>query len=377
MDPLQFLQEMIRIDSSNPPGNEGDVAKLLANQCDQQGIPYRLSEVDFNRLNFEIVLKGTGERSGKLMFCGHMDTVLPGEQPWDYSPFSGEVIDGKIYGRGASDMKSGLSAMFLALEAIHQEKIRLPMDLVFLATAGEEVDSCGARKYLEENKMDDIEALVIGEPTKEKVVVGHKGAYWLEIVTIGKTAHGAMPDQGINAVEWMKPIMEVIETYKSKWKVFNEPLGESSVAVTKVNGGIQTNVIPDYCSLHLDIRSIPPQSHDALLNELKESIQEIVSKPNAPVVKINQLLDRPSILTDPTSPLIETALNIKGQNSVYGVSYYTDGAVLNPESEIPTLIYGPGDERLAHQPNEYVDIHAYLRSIDFYKELALTYSGIK
>ncbi|MFD1360445.1 M20 family metallopeptidase [Lentibacillus salinarum] len=371
MEAVRFLQEMIQVNSSNPPGNEYDVAKLMAERCESTGIPYKISEVQPNRNNFEIQLKGRG--SGKLILCGHMDTVLPGKQSWKYSPFSGEIDGDKLYGRGASDMKSGLSAMFLAVESLIKEGKPLAKDVVFLATAGEEVDSCGARQYLQEQNLDGVEALVIGEPTDEKVVVGHKGAFWVEINIVGKTAHGAMPDRGINAVEWIQKVMEIIESLKSKWKISATPLGESSAAMTKINGGVQTNVIPDHCSINIDIRSVPPQSHDQLYSELKEKLNEIFSSNDAPEYNMNILLDRPSILTDRSSKIIKTALDISNHDSIHGVSYYTDGAVLNPKSKIPTLIYGPGDEKLAHQPNEYVHINAYLRSIDFYKKLVIDY----
>lgn len=375
MDAVRFLQEMIQIDSSNPPGNEDKVSKMLAERCKSAGIPYQITQVEPGRSNFEIRLEG--ETDGKLVFCGHMDTVLPGEQQWKYSPFSGKVVGDKMYGRGASDMKSGLAAMFLAVESLIKEGKRLPKEVVFLATAGEEVDSCGARKYLADQTMENVEALVIGEPTKEKVVVGHKGALWIEIVTLGKTAHGSMPDKGINAVEWMNKVIDVLSSLKEKWKNSAEPLGESSLAITKINGGVQTNVIPDRCSISVDIRSIPPQSHERLLMEIKNSLNELFSTEGSPDYSVNMQLDRPAILTDKSSKLISLALELKKQDSLYGVSYYTDAAVLNPESRIPTLIYGPGDESLAHQPNENVDIQAYLRSIDFYKELAVRFSKDK
>ncbi|WP_144462096.1 M20 family metallopeptidase [Siminovitchia fortis] len=373
MDAVRFLQEMIQIDSSNPPGNEDKVSKMLAERCESAGIPYKITQVEPGRSNFEIRLKG--ESDGKLIFCGHMDTVLPGEQPWTYSPFSGEIVGDKLYGRGASDMKSGLAAMYLAVESLFKEGRKLPKEIVFLATAGEEVDSCGARTYLENETMENAEGLVIGEPTNEKVVIGHKGALWIEIVTIGKTAHGSMPDKGTNAVEWMHKVIGMLDSLKKKWKISAEPLGESSLAVTKINGGVQTNVIPDRCSMSVDIRSVPPQSHEQLLTEIKNNLNELFSEEEgSPDFSVNLQLDRPAILTDESDKLIRLALDLKKQDSLYGVSYYTDAAVLNPESRIPTLIYGPGDESLAHQPNEYVDIQAYLRSIDFYKELAVKFS---
>lgn len=369
MEAVSFLQELIRVNSSNPPGDELKVAHLLAKRCDKIGLDYEMTKLDSNRGNFEIHLKGGGD--GELFFCAHMDTVLPGETKWTHPPFSGELVGDKLYGRGASDMKSGLAAMFLAIESLYSQNKKPPIDITFLATAGEEVDSCGARRYLENRDIQKVDAIVIGEPTNEKVVVGHKGALWLEIVAVGKTAHGSMPGQGVNAVEKMFEVARIIESLKLDWKISRDPLGESSIAMTKINGGVQTNVIPDHCSLHIDIRTVPPQDHQELFDELQRRLKGLDGN-----FEINELLNRPSLLTAGSSDIIQSALKIKGESSssLHGVSYYTDGAVLNPKSQIPTLIYGPGNEALAHQPDEYVDIQAYLRSIEFYEKLAMQYA---
>ncbi|MEH7525132.1 M20 family metallopeptidase [Bacillus sp. JJ1503] len=377
MDDIQFLQELLRINSSNPPGNEHEVTEAFIERCKMKGIPFKMTYLEKNRSNFEVTLKGSGDKH--LFLCGHMDTVSPGEAEWQYAPFSGDIVEERIYGRGASDMKSGLAAMYLALESLILEKKTPPATITFLATAGEEVDSCGARAFLEGNDDRVIDALVIGEPTNEKVVVGHKGALWLEISTYGKTAHGSMPDQGINAVDHMMQIINVLDSLKVEWKLEKEPLGSSSLAVTMINGGIQTNVIPDRCSIRVDIRTVPPQSHDHLIELLNQKLNKLVENNELHQFKITKVLDRPPILTAVSSDIIHCALEIKNEedSNCFGVSYYTDAAVLNPRSEIPTLIYGPGDEKLAHQPNEWVSIAAYKRSIDFYKSLILNFDEKK
>jgi succinyl-diaminopimelate desuccinylase len=372
---IPFLQELLRIDSTNPPGNEQRIAQVLANRWERIGLPGKITRLEENRSNFEVRLKGKGEKT--LFFCGHMDTVSPGAKPWDYSPFSGEWVENRLYGRGASDMKSGLAAMMLAMEELYLSGATLHGDLVFLATAGEEVDSCGARHFFENIGMTNVDAIVIGEPTNEKVVIGHKGALWLEIVTYGKTAHGSMPEQGINAIDHMSNVIELIQRYKLAWRVEKPPLGRGSMAITQIGGGIQTNVIPDQCYIRVDIRSVPPNSHEQLLLELQQQLSELQKNVPGLQVECRKLLDRSAVLTDVDSPIIQDALKIKGltNQDCFGVSYYTDASVLNSSSSIPTLIYGPGDEKLAHQPNEWVDVGAYLRSIAFYRELAVRFLG--
>ncbi|MCA1029859.1 M20 family metallopeptidase [Bacillus timonensis] len=372
MDSIGFLQALIQLNSVNPPGNESRVTELFIQRCNKIGLPYEKMNLSHSRSNFLIHLKGRSSK--KLMLCGHMDTVSPGEREWGYPPFSGEVVGNKIYGRGASDMKSGLAAMYLAIESLYLSKKVPPLDVVFLATAGEEVDSCGARHYLEHYSLENVEGIIIGEPTNEKIVVGHKGALWVEITTYGQTAHGSMPSNGVNAIEKMSKVIHLVEQLKLEWKLAAPFLGETSLAVTKIQGGIQTNVIPDKCTIEVDIRSVPPQTHEKLFNELKVQLANLQALDESFQADIKLLLDRSPILTNTASKIIQTAISLKGdgQKGCFGVSYYTDGAVLNPNSYIPTLIYGPGDEKLAHQPNEWVHTDAYLRSIEFYKNLILS-----
>ncbi|MGA5688950.1 M20 family metallopeptidase [Cytobacillus pseudoceanisediminis] len=377
MNDIQFLQQLLQIDNSNPPGNEHLVTEAFINRCKQNGLPFKVTMLDETRSNFEVTLPG---KSGKqLVLCGHMDTVSPGTGEWIYSPFSGEIADGRIYGRGASDMKSGLAAMFLALEELYLTSTVPPAGVTFLATAGEEVDSCGARAFIKENDCRKIDALVIAEPTNEKIVIGHKGALWLEITAYGKTSHGSMPEQGINAVDHMLKIVRLLDEMKIEWMTDRKPLGQSSLAVTMIEGGVQTNVIPDKCSIRADIRTVPPQSHSSFINMLKSKLDLMMDQGEIYKYSVETILDRPSILTDPVEDIIQIAQMIKGESPAnhYGVSYYTDGAVLNPRSEIPTLIYGPGDEKLAHQPNEWVSLAAYQRSIQFYKQLIMTYGKLE
>ncbi|AND39916.1 M20 family metallopeptidase [Cytobacillus oceanisediminis] len=377
MNDIQFLQQLLQIDSSNPPGNEHLVTEAFINRCKQNCLPFKVTILDETRSNFEVTLPG---KSGKqLVLCGHMDTVSPGTGEWIYSPFSGEIADGRIYGRGASDMKSGLAAMFLALEELYLTSTVPPAGVTFLATAGEEVDSCGARAFIKENDCRKIDALIIAEPTNEKIVIGHKGALWLEITAYGKTSHGSMPEQGINAVDHMLKIVRLLDEMKIGWMTDRKPLGQSSLAVTMIEGGVQTNVIPDKCSIRADIRTVPPQSHSSFINMLKSKLDLLMDQEEIYKYSVETILDRPSILTDPAEDIIQIAQMIKGESPAnhYGVSYYTDGAVLNPRSEIPTLIYGPGDEKLAHQPNEWVSLAAYQRSIQFYKQLIMTYGKLE
>lgn len=372
---LAFLQSLIQIDSTNPPGNEQAIIQQFINRSEATGLPYQVMTVDNNRSNFSVRINGSNTDKGKLLLNGHTDTVKIGSQKWQYNPFDAHIEDGKLYGRGTTDMKSGLAALYLALESLYLENYPLKKNVEFLATAGEEVDSIGATHYVNTQGMSDVEAIVIAEPTHERVVVGHKGALWIEVKVTGKTAHGAMPEQGVNAIEAASEIIHLVERLKTEWKVRHDPLGTSSISVNMIQGGIQTNVIPDECILYVDIRSVIPNCHDKLYHDFNQALQSLFEGATLPNVEAKIILNREAVLTNEQSQIIQDALTITQQQQVGGVSYYTDASVLNSSSDIPTLIYGPGIETLAHQPDEYVEVAAFERSIAFYKSLIIQYAG--
>ncbi|KAI7249909.1 hypothetical protein KC345_g11704, partial [Hortaea werneckii] len=341
-----------------------------------------IKSVEQGRSNLEAVIAGSGTR--KLMFCGHLDTVSAWSAGAGGHPPHGALIEGgRMYGRGTSDMKSGLAAMLLAAASLHQDGIRLAGDLIFLATAGEEVDSCGARLYADQNSLTDLDGIVIGEPTGSRVAVGHKGALWLRISLFGRSAHGSMPQLGLNAVEGMMEVISLLHRHALEWQEHDPVLGSSSLSVNKIAGGVQTNVVPDHCTIDVDIRTVPPLQHGPLLHEIEAKLHEIQQLHPDYRYQVEQLLDRGVVYTDPAQRLITTALEIAARHGeagdavtrIQGVPYYTDGSVLHDNGRLPVLIYGPGDHRLAHQPDEWVEIDAYLASIDFYRELAIRFLG--
>lgn len=366
---VEFLQSLITIDSTNPPGNEAAVTELFKTRCEQNDVPYEITDLGNNRNNFSVTLTAKDNTEDKLLLSGHTDTVKIGAQQWQYGPFAATIDNGKLYGRGTTDMKSGLAALYLALESLYKEGFTPTKNIEFLATAGEEVDSIGAEHYVASTNMDNIKAIIIAEPTSEKVVVGHKGALWIEVTLTGKTAHGAMPEQGINAIEGMNKVLNLVDELKEEWLEEQAPLGKSSISANLISGGIQTNVIPDSCTLNVDIRSVTPNLHEKLYSEFTERLEAIFSAENSPEVSTKILLNRATVLTEEDESIITSALDVANANEVSGVSYYTDGSVLNPDSNIPTLIYGPGIETLAHQPNEYVEVDAFERSIEYFKKL--------
>lgn len=383
---VSFLQKLIQSNSCNPPGAETETARLLADFLSARGVDVRLLPVEGGRCNVEARIAANGvkkksslpgkELPARLLFCGHMDTVGTGEESqWMYSPHSGAIVGPLLYGRGASDMKSGLAAMAVAVAELQMEEHPLAGELLLLATVGEEVDCAGAYSYKSILDQMPVDAMVIGEPTKERIVVGHKGALWIEVAVDGKTAHASMPEQGINAIEQMMEVMAALKAFGQTLNNSHPVLGTESLTLTRINGGIQTNMIPDRCLLQLDIRTIPPRSHAQLLMDLESVLKGLSQKLFGLSWRAAPLLDRAPLWTEPEHRLIQLASSLlpSGHREPAGVSFFTDGSVLNPDCRIPTLIYGPGDDKLAHQPNEHVHLDAFMRSIQFYKRLAIAF----
>ena len=269
---VSLLQRILQTDTTNPPGNELEAAQILDDFFRAHGIETEVDEFLSGRANLLAKLPGEGRDVPSLMLCGHMDVVPAGGLAWDADPFAAELRDGKIYGRGASDMKSGLAAMAVALANLKQEGTALPGDVLFAATAGEEVDCRGARRFVERGILEGVGAVVIGEPTRGDVIPAHKGALWVEIKTRGESAHGSAPEAGINAIEHMHHVLgELLQNFR--FEVDPDPaLGEPTLSVDRIERGVAVNVVPAECRLQIDIRTVPAQDHGEILQDLEQRI---------------------------------------------------------------------------------------------------------
>ncbi len=298
---------------------------------------------------------------------------------WDYGPFSGQIVGDRIYGRGAADMKSGVVAMIMAAGAIKAAGIELEGDLVVAATAGEETDSIGARKFLQEKEMEKVGAMVIGEPSNNNIVIAEKGTLWLKITTYGKTAHGSMPHLGVNAILHMNQIISRLENLKFAYNP-HPLLGGPTLNIGTIAGGVTTNVVADQCQMSIDIRSVPGMEHAAILEELKNMLKELERELPGFRAKLEVINDRPPVDTEEDNEFVQLGMKVAeqvlGKRPVPGgVNFYTDAAVFVPATNLPMFIFGPGKSELAHQPNEYVEISKLVEAAQFYAAFAAEYLG--
>ncbi len=186
-----------------------------------------------------------------LVFSGHFDTVPVGNVDWTVPVFEGKQEGNRIYGRGASDMKSGVAAMILAIECIEKAGVKLNGDLKFIGTVGEEVDCLGAKEVVKKGQINQATAIVISEPTGNKVAIAHKGALWLEITMYGKTAQVRCQTHGVNAIVAINDFINELNRYEIRYNR-HDLLGDSTLNIGMIQGGVGANVVPDQCKLTID-----------------------------------------------------------------------------------------------------------------------------
>lgn len=370
---IGFLRQLIRIDSSNPPGQEDAVARVCAEQARAWGLRATLEPLAPGRSNLLVSLPE--EREGPtLLLCGHLDTVPPGDQPWERAPFSGDLEDGVLHGRGTVDMKGGLVAMLAALRALAPEAGRLRGNVRLVGLVGEEVDCFGAQRFLASGGMRGVAWLVVGEPTRLDIVVAHRGALWLELTAHGRTAHGSMPSLGVNAIDHLIALLNRVRGLDLTFTP-HPFLPAPTLNVGTIHGGIKPNVVPDRCQATVDLRTLPGQRHDEIVDAVLGLARDLEEETPGLRLEVHVLNDRAPVQTPADAPLVAAAREsvaavLQREPEVRGAAYYTDASVLTPPTGVPTIILGPGDDRLAHQPNERVAAAEVLAAARCYTALA-------
>ncbi|HUQ54678.1 M20 family metallopeptidase [Lentzea sp.] len=374
-DVLHLTRELLRIDTTNPPGNEREAAEIALAYARNSGLTGDLHPLDGGRANLHLVLRGKGEQE-PIMYCGHLDTVPLGTARWTRPPHAAEVDeDGVLWGRGAVDMKGGLAAMLAGIATLARTGTRPPGDVHFLATAGEEVDCAGARAARDRGLLEGVGGLVIAEPTDLELVVAHKGALFLEFVTHGRAAHGSMPDQGVNAITHMTALLARLSAL-DLGSVTDPLLGGATTSVGTIRGGSVVNIVPDRCSAQVDLRSVPGVDHAVVLSRIQSMLDELGSTLPGFDAKVAVTGDYAAVGTDPGEPLVQAARDVlEGvlgrPPRISGVSYFSDASVLQPGTGLPTVLCGPGDPNLAHQTDERVHVDALDRAAEFFTLLPL------
>ncbi len=371
---VQLTRDLVQIRSINPPGDEAAVATCVAQRLTHAGMFAELvPHEEAGRASVVGGLRGSGARPA-LLFSGHLDTVPAGDN-WEHDILAADISDGKIWGLGTTDMKAGVAAMLMAMEAIQRTGVVLQGDLLFAGTAGEEVDSMGAQRLVQQQKLSNVGFMVIGEPTTNRVFTAEKGVLWLELSTKGQTAHGSMPHLGVNAIMHMSTLLQALTAAKIPYE--KHPLmGDFTMNVATITGGLKTNIVPDACRVTIDTRTVTGQDHQQILDTVRQLIDQLCATDPTFHAEVRTITERVPLDIPLDTASVQTFIRVRdqvtGQTSVpMAATYATDGSVFVPAYNAPMVICGPGLPEKAHQPNEYVDIHRLTEAARIYTLAAL------
>ena len=356
MDVVQLTESLIGFNTVSPPGNEEGCARFIADflkDLHAEGASVELHRFAPNRANVVAIFKGD---SPGLLLGGHIDVVPPGDESgWTSPPFEGKVRNGRLYGRGAVDMKGGVAAMLIAIEQARRR--RLKRSLTFVGTAGEEVGFDGLRAMVKAGKLEGIAARcgLVGEPTEMKVVRGHRGSFTTKVTFRGKSAHSSDPSRGVNAIENAVSFIEKLGPLRREIaKAVDPDLGHTLLTPTVIGGGTKSNVIPDSCALTLDGRTIPGISKRTVLDGLNTIIQSLRKKDKNFSADIEVLYDTSPLSIDAKEEVVKLGEAITGSPST--IALYGTEAPEYCKLGVPTVVLGPGNIKEAHIYDEYIEL---------------------
>ena len=352
---VELAQRLVRINSVNPnlvPGapGESELARFVADFLDSYGIATELKEALPGRPNVVSRIPGTGN-APTLLLCCHLDTVsVEGME----QPFSGRIEAGRLYGRGAQDVKGGLTSMLSAASILSKHPPK--GDVIIAGVVDEEAYSAGTESLLTQDLSVDM--AVVFEPSDLDVVVAHKGFGWLRIVTKGVAAHGSKPKEGVDAIVHMGQVLTAIDrhsTFLSQQKP-HPRLGERSIHASLIRGGRELSSYPDHCSLDIERRTLPGESGNEIHTEVQQILNNLAYDTQfqaelelsffRPAFEISESENLPQKMS-------ESVTRQTGSCNFVGMSAWTDAALFR-KSGIPAIVFGPGGAGL-HGIDEYGD----------------------
>lgn len=394
---IKLLADIVELQTEN--NNEINVCNYLKDLFDKYDIKSEILKVNEHRAN---IVAEIGNGSPILALSGHMDVVDAGNQDnWAYPPFQLTEKDGKLYGRGTTDMKGGLMALVISLIEL-KEKNELPQGTIrLLATAGEEKEQEGAKLLADKGYLDDVDGLIIAEPTGPGIYYAHKGSMSCKVTAIGKAVHSSVPFIGDNAID---TLLEFYNQFKEKYSelkkhdtkyeldvapMFKSLIGKEiseedakyasglTAVCSIINGGKQFNSVPDEASLEFNVRPVPEYDNDFIESFFQNIINNVDSNKLSLDIPSNHRL----VTSDKNSKLITTIKDVasnyveKDDIFVSALVGATDASSFlgDNKNNVDLAIFGPGNPLMAHQIDEYIEKDMYLKYIGIFKEVAIKY----
>ncbi|PKM74109.1 MAG: peptidase M20 [Firmicutes bacterium HGW-Firmicutes-16] len=358
-DPVELTKKLVKIESCNPGVEEGRLGDYIYERLETRGVPVRKQQVLPGRFNIIAKIEGNSQKPPLVMIC-HMDTVVVGDG-WTAAPFAAEEKNGRIYGRGACDMKSGFACALSSFEELWEEGTKPERTIYFIATVDEEADMNGIQAVLREGLIPEGSLMMDLEPTGLAVSVCHKGRIWYHVQVQGVTAHASTPWKGVDAIaaaaEFISEIRGLITSLPE-----HPEMGATTVTFGQISGGYQPYVVPDLCKITLDIRTVPPYGE----KDIEALMIKAKSRAEARFTGIRLSWEctgnRPYVYgisdSELCTALFEAYRKVCGQDAKLELfPGYTDTAVAAVAlNNYNCVSFGPGRLEMAHKPNEYVEI---------------------
>lgn len=363
---VKIARKLIQINSENPPGNERKIAEYIFSFLKAFGYNPRIVEFSRNRSNIVCRLKPRFSKKS-LLICPHLDTV-PAGRGWKYPPFSGKIVNSRIYGRGASDCKANLSVSLETLARIKEEGIKFNnLGLIFAATADEETGSSkGFVPLLKRLPSFDYGLILDGD--NFEIVYAQKGVLHLKIEIRGEKAHGAYPERGRNAIEGALKIYNKLQAFVKKVNTHFQR-ADLTLNIGRIEGGEKVNIVADRCFIELDFRYFWPLKEVFILRKIKEILRESKEK-----FSLEILASQPQVSSPKEGFLSRTltqVLNTQGLKPVYRISKGATVLSFLIERGIEALVFGFGSKNTAHTTDEYVKIDNLFRGVEVLKKFLI------
>lgn len=352
-----LLKEILSFESVT---QELPLAEFLGQYFHKQGIRSEIQKIPDAEGRANIIARIGGDGSGRrILFEGHLD-VVPAAEGWTVPPFQATQKDGKIYGRGASDMKSGVAAMISAAEQLLKEGYDFQNNqLILVFVADEEVGCRGIKTFLASDAFQGADFAVISEPTDLEIALCHKGSCHYEITLYGQAAHAAAPQLGVNALVHGAKVIEAIQKLAEKLARRTYPrLGGAVLSPTLISAGNRWNVIPDLCTVTVDRRLLPGETAEDARQELAALLEDLKANDSAfrYSLELVQLAEAGAITEECEAARLGARAYFKvfGQEACFQGFGVTCEQAFLIHAGVPTFIFGPGDCELCHVPDEYV-----------------------
>ena len=367
-----LLENMIRIPSINPSSlnlglshqgtGEAKLATYIGAYMEKLGVEVQYERLDENRANVIGIWKGTGG-GRSIMLNGHMDTV--GIEHMKIEPFTPEFKDGKIFGRGAGDMKGGIASQIMAVQSLIEAGKRLRGDVLLTFVADEEYGSIGTESVLKSYSAD---AAIICEPTGLDIVIAHKGFAWIDVEVFGRAVHGSLPGEGIDAIAKAGKILVEVERLGEEIlpQKTHPLLGSPSIHASLIQGGSDLSTYPGYCKIQLERRNLPDEDMLTISEEIQNLLSKIGSQDSKFKAQSDVFSYRSAFEVSREQPIIQSLsrsyISNRGEQPQFaGQSFWMDSALL-AEAGIPTVAFGPTGE----------GFHAAIECVDFKSMITTT-----